>query len=1429
MKNYRVSLLFFLFTAILYAQVQWPLLNSDSQARVIGKVGEVRNSVRLHRGVDINNGTNCANGNCDIYSVNDGVVGWRNGGGNWSQGTSRIEVGSVFYYHCKPKASILAAGLGNTQVEIGDKIGGMIQSGAIHVHLQESSVNYINQNLSPYVDNERPTLTRNTGRFPDGYKIYKNGIRRTSSSITQNNLELSASVTRSGVNYKIIYSKIDIAAEVEDRGVSQTGGVTAGNSAVYAYEYQLQNYTSPNTSNPLYDYTLAFDEAPSTQANDIVLHPNAFGYGVRDVHIITSHASNTPNDRFFNTAIRQNQTENWANNNNLNAHYTGDAQFPDDRYRLYIDAYDVDYADRPNNRLANRIDVPIIIDNFLPYIKKVEVYSPSNTSIDLYKAEWTYSNGNLIFNVNISSNISSSQSQSLMIKVYPSEKLSNLKLKLGNNQYNFQEDSSQDFWIASVTNNTPLSSRVHVLVFEGEDLAGNELLANPQSLPIKLANGNWPNGTITGADTWHEIKVNGGSSAFGADFSTGNSCPNNKQANTNCLQICFNDSSEPSGNIISWLWEFGDLNSSTSSSRNPSFIYSSPGTYDVTLTVTNTSNQTSSITKTITVDDCDSNNGALISSNLTEGESPQVIEFEDLSVGDIYSRQWKILDSSGNNITPSIHFLYGTEDSTNIELVFEESGTFYVSLDIEDYYGNIVTSNTITITISEPPSTDLFVDFNWNSPYYTGILTQFNSQVTGGCGNLSYRWTFNDYNGPSYSFFSNPQHVFSVPGSYSVELCVTDNCGTEVCTTKDIYISNTGSGIVAKMFSPAQNLDWVVYKGTPVSFYDYSTPAANIRSQSWYFDFKSGVSNAPDIYRPYPIDVNTPVTHTYNEVGTYKIRLYVGDDNYQWESFEEKTITVVDDTDYLEIQNVHQTHKQVINDRGFYKIQTRNFDGNMLTKSINNSNGTDIDIYSKDAQGNYNRTASLIYYPYMMDGRNRTFIFETGYEDKVALMYNNISQHKVEVKLFKRNSTNWSSFELLQTIEYQYQHLYPQTTSTAGLIRNAYIKLYKNTLVIGYVKSDENVIYRKYIQVFELNSNNGLFEHKADLSDTTHLDGLSHGYYSNIDVTDDSIVITSHSYDSLGDTYKDILVYHKTENGWVNSIETARLHSTFTGGINGAANKSQNAINNTIVSLYYDIGSTGNYRPDKRINVWEKPTNGWANNPQNALLKNYTDNYDDLAVYYANKSIDSLSKEISSKNVEGITSKQKTTNNDAGNVLLVNTSMISSNGKFIIAYGSRIRDFPTSKVLCLFYKNGNFWKDRDMEDARLYPNNTTSKETNISDYYGDRIDENNNEITQVFRDRTSGRPSYIYTYNLNNINIEGSGICNQNIVIDNQNINNDNLGAEGKNITISQSSFSAGTNVVYKATNGIIIKPNTIIAQGSNFKATIVDCNLIDQ
>jgi PKD repeat protein len=158
-------------------------------------------------------------------------------------------------------------------------------------------------------------------------------------------------------------------------------------------------------------------------------------------------------------------------------------------------------------------------------------------------------------------------------------------------------------------------------------------------------------------------------------------------AGTVPLVVNFSDTS--SGGPTSWAWEFGD--GGTSDVASPSHTYTSAGTFNATLTVTNGqgSDQT---TRTITVNE-PSPPIASFTATPTTGTVPLVVNFSDTSSGEPTSWEWNFGDAG-----PGVQSTQQSPSHT-----YDQVGSFDITLTATNVLGSS-TSTPLTITVNEPPN-----------------------------------------------------------------------------------------------------------------------------------------------------------------------------------------------------------------------------------------------------------------------------------------------------------------------------------------------------------------------------------------------------------------------------------------------------------------------------------------------------------------------------------------------------------------------------------------------------------------------------------------------------------------------------------------------------------------------------------------------------
>ena len=222
----------------------------------------------------------------------------------------------------------------------------------------------------------------------------------------------------------------------------------------------------------------------------------------------------------------------------------------------------------------------------------------------------------------------------------------------------------------------------------------------------------------------------------------------------------------------SWLWDFGDGNTSTD--QNPVHTYSQTGTYTVTLDVGNaTTGCNDQATATITIDEVD----AIFD-----------IGPKELCVGDTASVM--INYQTGVNYTyifpPEVGMITDQSVDPDPQFYFDTPGVYGgFKLIVTNVNGCIDSFDLADSIYVWATTADFSVDAQYGCPPHTANFTSLSSSTTGTI--TSYLWDFGDGN---TSTDENPTHTFS-NGSHDVSLTVTNEKGCSNTLVRPNYIGVT--------------------------------------------------------------------------------------------------------------------------------------------------------------------------------------------------------------------------------------------------------------------------------------------------------------------------------------------------------------------------------------------------------------------------------------------------------------------------------------------------------------------------------------------------------------------------------------------------------------------------------------------------------------
>jgi PKD repeat protein len=286
-----------------------------------------------------------------------------------------------------------------------------------------------------------------------------------------------------------------------------------------------------------------------------------------------------------------------------------------------------------------------------------------------------------------------------------------------------------------------------------------------------------------------------------------------------------------------WNWSFGDDSLENTTEQNPVHVYNDPGTYSVSLNVTNadgsdTQTRTNYIKVTPSVE-------LLLpvadfSGDPTNGVAPLTVAFTDLSTNTPTAWNWSFGDDSLENATEQ-----------NPVHTYINKGTFTISLNATNADGSNITTKTEFINISDTPLVPLppVADFSVTPTSGFAPLTVTFKDLSQNTP-TSWNWSFGDGN---TSTIQNLTYTYSTVGVYTVSLNARNAEGSNT-SVKINYINVTEADA-----GPV-----VDFSGTPTSgltpltvqFNDLSTGFHEPITYLWNFGdgFNSTERNPTHIY-----------------------------------------------------------------------------------------------------------------------------------------------------------------------------------------------------------------------------------------------------------------------------------------------------------------------------------------------------------------------------------------------------------------------------------------------------------------------------------------------------------------------------------------------------------------------------------------------------
>lgn len=212
----------------------------------------------------------------------------------------------------------------------------------------------------------------------------------------------------------------------------------------------------------------------------------------------------------------------------------------------------------------------------------------------------------------------------------------------------------------------------------------------------------------------------------------------------------------------SYIWDFGD--GSTSTSTLATHTYSTPGLYEVSLTATDANTSIDSV--------------------LVKTQYIRVYQTPTATINVLGNNPMCAGTTITLSATPNANYLW-SNSSTSQTISVNGAGTFSVSVSNIDYPQCYAESNTLTVSILPVPQASYTAAEN-------GLIVQFSNTSTNA---NTYLWNFGDGN---TSIAPSPQHTYSANNLYNTYLIAYNTCGSDT-SYLDIDLRFVSNGEIIKI------------------------------------------------------------------------------------------------------------------------------------------------------------------------------------------------------------------------------------------------------------------------------------------------------------------------------------------------------------------------------------------------------------------------------------------------------------------------------------------------------------------------------------------------------------------------------------------------------------------------------------------------------